>query len=106
MAESSNKCPIGAFNSSKQTFNWKIEKISELRAKVLAGSYCSIESPVFEATLSDEAKTMTKWLLILRPVKVNYDYGFEIKLLQLSDVHVDFTVSISVMGFDRSIAKE
>jgi len=101
MAESSNKCPIGAFNSSKHTFNWKIEKISELRAKVLAGSYCSIESPVFEATLSDEAKTMTKWLLILRPVKVNYDYVFEIKLLQLSDVHVDFTASISVMGFGR-----
>jgi len=105
MAESSNKCPIGAFNSSKHTFNWKIEKISELRAKVLAGSYCSIESPVFEATLSDEAKTMTKWLLILWPVKVNYDYGFEIKLLQLSDVHVDFTASISVMSFERSDRK-
>jgi len=101
MAESSNKCPIGAFNSSKHTFNWKIEKISELRAKVLAGSYCSIESPVFEATLSDEAKTMTKWLLMLRPVIVNNDYGFEVKLVKLSDVHVNFTASISVMGFDR-----
>jgi len=105
MAESSNKCPIEAFNSSKHTFDWKILRISKLLENSFAGSYCSIESPVFEATLSDEAKTMTKWLLILRPVKVNYDYGFEVKLVKLSDVHVNFTASISVMGFDRSDRK-
>jgi len=97
MAESSNKCPIEAFNSSKHAFDWKIQRISELRGHSLAGRYYSIQSQVFEATLSDEAKTMTKWILMLRPCF----QSFEVKLVKLSDVHVDFTASISVMGSCR-----
>ena len=98
MAESSNKCPIEAFNSSKHAFDWKIQRISELRGNSIAGRYYSIQSSVFEATLSDEAKTMTKWFLMLTPC---YQGFFEVKLVKLSDVHVDFTASISVMGSCR-----
>ena len=93
MTENHKKGPMEAHKSTRHSFEWTIEKMSELQNMrgILRKKNISCESPVYEFSLSN-AKIKLVFFLKLQSYQ-----SFEIKMVQLTDdLNVDVKAWCSV----------